>query len=77
MAKKKKEEVVEEPQIETVVEEVPTPEPAPVVEKPKRREPTNRKLDDGWEVKARTYFLKRGKPLTYTGLTKKKDTNAN
>ena len=65
MAKKKKEEVVEEPQIETVVEEVPTPEPAPVVEKPKRREPTNKKLDDGWEIKARTYFLKRGKPLTY------------
>ena len=65
MAKKKKEEVVEEPQIETVVEEAPMPEPAPVVEKPKRREPTNKKLDDGWEVKARTYFLKRGKPLTY------------
>ena len=65
MAKKKKEEVVEEPQIETVVEEAPMPEPAPAVEKPKRREPTNKKLDDGWEIKARTYFLKRGKPLTY------------
>ena len=66
MAKKKKEEVVEEPQVETIVVEAPMPEPAPIVEKPKRREPTNKKLDDGWEVKARTYLLKGGKkPLTY------------
>jgi len=48
MAKKKTQEVVEEPQIETVVAEAPKPQPAPVVEKPKNT----------WEIKDRVYFLK-------------------
>ena len=58
MAKKKKEEVVEEPQVqETVVVEAPKPKPAPVVkEKPK----------DTWEIKDRVYYLKNNKkPLSY------------
>ena len=55
MAKKKKEEVVEEPQVqETVVVEAPKPKPAPVVkEKPK----------DTWEIKDRVYYLKNNKNL--------------
>jgi len=56
MAKKKKEEVVEEPQLETVVVEAPMPAPAPVIEKPKNK---------GWEFKDRIYYLKgRRKPLS-------------
>ena len=56
MAKKKTKEVVEEPQIDTVVVEVPTPAPAPVVEEPKKK---------GWEFKDRVYYLKgRRKPLS-------------
>ena len=67
MAKKKtKQEVVEEPQIETVVAEAPAPEPTPVVEKPKRQEP-KKHLINGWEVKDRMYSLTNGQsPLTYT-----------
>ena len=57
MAKKKTQEVVEEPQIETVVAEAPKPKPAPVVKKPK----------DTWEFKDRIYYLKgRKKPLSYS-----------
>lgn len=57
MAKKKTQEVVEEPQIETVVAEVPKPKPTPVVEKPKNT----------WEFKDRVYYLKGGKkPLSYS-----------
>tara|TARA_Y100001937_G_scaffold44828_1_gene63006 strand:+ start:6237 stop:7070 length:834 start_codon:yes stop_codon:yes gene_type:complete len=58
MAKKKKEEVVEEPQVqETVVVEAPKPKPAPVAkEEPK----------DTWEIKDRVYYLKNNKkPLSY------------
>jgi len=69
MAKKqtKKVEVVEEPQIETVIVEAPALTPPPVAEKPKRQEPTNRKLSDGWEIKDRQYFLNNNKsPLTYS-----------
>jgi len=56
MAKKKTKEVVEEPQIDTVVVEAPTPAPAPVVEEPKKK---------GWEFKDRVYYLKgRRKPLS-------------
>ena len=33
--------------------------------KPKRVKKKNRVLDDGWEVKDRTYFLKNQKPLSY------------
>ena len=56
MAKKKKEEVTEEPQVETVVVEAPTPIPTPVVEKPKKK---------GWEFKDRVYYLKGNKkPLS-------------
>ena len=57
MAKKKKEEVVEEPQVqETVVVEAPMPKPTPVVEKPKKK---------GWEFKDRVYYLKGNKkPLS-------------
>ena len=66
MAKKKTQEVVEEPQIETVVAEAPAPEPTPVVEKPKRQEP-KKHLIDGWEVRDRVYTLRDGlSPLTYT-----------
>ncbi len=67
MAKKKTQEVVEEPQIETVVAEAPAPTPPPVVEKPKRQEPTNKRLSDGWEIKDRQYFLNNNKsPLSYS-----------
>tara|TARA_R100001079_G_scaffold110048_2_gene84376 strand:+ start:266 stop:1096 length:831 start_codon:yes stop_codon:yes gene_type:complete len=52
MAKKKKEEVVEEPQVETVVVEAPMPKPVPVIEKPKKK---------GWEFKDRIYYLKGNK----------------
>ena len=52
MAKKKKEEVVEEPQVETVVVEAPMPKPVPVIEKPKKK---------GWEFKDRVYYLKGNK----------------
>ena len=48
MAKKKTEEVVEEPQLETVVAEAPMPKPTPVVKKVKK---------NTWEIKDRTYFL--------------------
>jgi len=60
MAKKKTQEVVEEPQIDTVVAEAPKPKPQPVVEKelPKK---------DTWEVKDRHYFLLNNMtPLTYS-----------
>ena len=57
MAKKKTQEVVEEPQIETVVAEAPKPKPTPVVEKPKST----------WEFKDRVYYLKGSKkPLSYS-----------
>ena len=57
MAKKKTQEVVEEPQVqETVVVEVPNPKPTPVVQKPKKK---------GWEYKDRIYYLKGNKkPLS-------------
>ena len=62
MAKKQKVEV-EEPQIqEEVVVETP-----PVVEQPKtkRKEPTGKILEDGWEIKDRIYRLKGDKkPLS-------------
>ena len=55
MAKKKTQEVVEEPQIETVVAEAPKPKPAPVAQKPKNT----------WEFKDRVYYLKGNKkPLS-------------
>ncbi len=63
MAKKKKEvEVVEEPQVESVVVETPVvepePEPIAVVEKPKNK---------GWEFKDRLYYLKgEKKPISYS-----------
>ena len=58
MAKKKKEEVVEEPQVETVVAEAPAPKPTSVIEKPKK---------DTWEFKDRTYYLLGNRrPLTAT-----------
>ena len=68
MAKKQTKKVeVEEPYVEeTVVVEAPKPEPKPVVKEIKRKEPVSKKLDDGWEVKTRQYFLKgQGKPLSY------------
>ena len=59
MAKKKKEEVVEEPQVETTpIVEAPLPEPKPVVKKqtPKKK---------SWEIKDRVYYLKGNKkPLS-------------
>ena len=57
MAKKKVEEVIEKPQVETVVE-APKPKPTPVVEEPKKEK---------WEVKDRVYYLKgKRKPLSRT-----------
>ena len=63
MAKKKKETMVEEPVVEeTVVMEEPV-----VVQKPKRVEPSNKKSNDGWEIKDRIYNLRSNKkPLSYS-----------
>ena len=62
MAKKTKKIEVEEPQIQ---EEVVTKEVTQVVEQPKRKEPTYKKAEDGWEIKDRTYYLKsKKKPLS-------------
>ena len=60
MPKKKKAEVVEEPQVEnTPIVEAPLPEPKPVVKK----ETPNK---DQWEIKERTYFLKgQSRPLSF------------
>ena len=65
MAKKQKQTKVEveEPQVQEVAVET-----ALVVEQPKtkRKEPTYKKAEDGWEIKDRMYNLKRGaSPLTY------------
>ena len=64
MTKKQETKVeVEEPQIQ---EEVAV-ETAPVVEQPKvkRKEPTYKKAEDGWEIKDRVYYLKGSKkPLS-------------
>ena len=64
MAKKAKKVEVKEPQIqEEVIVETPL-----VVEQPKvkRKEPSYKKAEDGWEIKNRTYFLKnQQKPLSY------------
>ena len=65
MAKKQetKEVEVKEPQIQ---EEIAV-QTAPVVEQPKatRKEPTNKKTNDGWEIKDRVYYLKSNKkPLS-------------
>ena len=64
MAKKKEIKVeVKESQVQEVAVET-----APVVEQPKvkRKEPSYKKADDGWEIKDRTYFLKNNqKPLSY------------
>ena len=51
---------------ETKKEEV-TEEVTQVVEQPKatRREPTNKKTNDGWEIKDRVYYLKGKKPLSH------------
>tara|TARA_Y100000401_G_scaffold37506_1_gene28147 strand:+ start:136 stop:969 length:834 start_codon:yes stop_codon:yes gene_type:complete len=59
MAKKQEKEITEEaPVVKTPVVETP---------KPKRQEPTNRVMDDGWEVKDRRYVLKNGQtPLSYS-----------
>ena len=56
----KKQETKTEVPVETPVMEAP-----PVVEQPKRKEPTNR-IIDGWEIKDRVYILKgEDKPLSY------------
>ena len=62
MAKKKEtKSEVEEPQIQ---EEIAV-ETAPVVKQPKRKEPTYKKAEDGWEIKDRVYYVKgRKKPLS-------------
>jgi len=64
MAKKQKTKIeVEQPQIQ---EEIAV-KTAPVVKQPKeqRKKPTYKKLEDGWEIKDRTYYLKHNKkPLS-------------
>jgi len=56
MAKKKKEEAVEEPQLDTVVVEAPMPKPTPVANVSKKKD---------WEYKDRIYYLKGNKkPLS-------------
>jgi hypothetical protein len=58
---KKKQTKVEEP----VVEETVTIEEPVVEQKQKRVEPSNKKSNDGWEIKDRMYYLKGGKkPLS-------------
>ena len=45
---------------ETITEEV-----VQVVKQPKRKEPTYKKAEDGWEIKDRVYYIKgRKKPLS-------------
>ena len=54
-------EVMEQPIIET-----PNPRITKESTTSKRVEPKSKKLDDGWEMKTRQYFLKgQGKPLSY------------
>ena len=61
MAKKTKKVEVKEPQVQ---EEVAV-ETAPTVEIPKRKEPTYKKSEDGWEIKDRMYRLRGSKkPLS-------------
>ena len=66
MAKKKKEEVVDQPvENVVVVEETPVTEETYVEPKKKRAGDTTKKLGDGWEFKNRIYRLKgRKKPLS-------------
>ena len=62
MAKKQETKVeVKEPQIqEEIMVETP-----PIKEKPKRKEPTYKKAEDGWEIKDRVYYIKGSKkPLS-------------
>ena len=64
MAKKTKKVEVKEPQVqEEVVVKTPPVEQQPKI---KRKEPSYKKAEDGWEIKNRTYFLRnRQKPLSY------------
>ena len=69
MAKKKKEEVVEEPLVQEpiAVEQEPAPEDIYVEPKPKRAGDNTKILNDGWEFKNRIYRLKgKKKPLSRT-----------
>ena len=65
MAKKKNEEVVQEPLVEETVMVEEAPEEVYVEPKPKRVEKKNKILTDGWELKDRIYRLKGNKkPLS-------------
>jgi len=58
----KKQETKKEMEITNKFKEVETPQ---VVEQPKRKEPTYKKTEDGWEIKDRVYYIKgRKKPLS-------------
>ena len=61
MSKKQKTEKAVEPLIEKDFEEVMVKKPS-VMETPK---PKKKGLEDDWEIKDRTYFLRVGKPLSY------------
>ena len=65
MAKKTKEDSYQGDPGDEHVEKVVT-ETTQVIEKPKvtRKEPTNKKMSDGWEIKDRDYYLKGKKPLS-------------
>jgi len=66
MAKKQTKKVeVQEPYVEETVMVEEAPKEVYTESKPKRVKKKNRVLDDGWEVKDRTYFLKNQKPLSY------------
>ena len=68
MAKKQTKKVeVREPYVEetVVVEEPAVVETQKLESKTRKKVKSNKVLDDGWEVKNRTYFLKNQKPLSY------------
>ena len=61
MSKKQKQTKVE---VKPQVQEEVAVETAPVIKQPKaiRKEPTNKKTNDGWEIKDRVYYIKEPGP---------------
>jgi hypothetical protein len=68
MAKKKETKLASarKAEVETPVVETPVVETPPVVERPKKVKVKSNNPEDNWEIKDRTYWLKRGKkPLSF------------